>query len=179
MPRDSHCRALPVPPARLCCSILSQIRHMRANLSFFRLRAGLRRCRRGQFTTPTPPASAGPRLQLRLLLLHPQQQGLHLRALQERHRQTVRGCSPMSLRQYALQHPHRYVLRASLGLFERGLFVHYCPARVCLIAANNRLRISVVGADRCRFVCRSSNTNWRSSSCALRCVVRASLGAVG
>ena len=179
MPRDSHCRALPVPPARLCCSILSQIRHMRANLSFFRLRAGLRRCRRGQFTTPTPPASAGPRLQLRLLLLHPQQQGLHLRALQERHRQTVRGCSPMSLRQYALQHPHRYVLRASLGLFERGLFVYSCPACVRFIAAKNRMRIAFVGTDRYRFVCRSSNANWRPSSSALRCIVRASLGAVG
>ena len=103
-------------------------------------------------------------MQLRLLLLHPQQQGFHLRALQERHLQTLRGCSPMSLRQYTLQHPHRYVLRASRGLFERGLFVHSCPARVCLIAANNRLRISFVGADRCRFVCRSSNANWRPSS---------------
>jgi hypothetical protein len=39
----------------------------------------------------------------------------------------------MSLRQYALQRPHRYVLRASLGLFERGLFVHSCPACVRLI----------------------------------------------
>ena len=177
MLRDSHCRALPVPPARLCCGILSQIRHMRANLSFFRLRAGLGRCRRGQFTTPTPPASAGPRLQL--LLLHPQQQGLHLRALQERHRQTVRGCSPMPLRQYALQHPHRYVLRASLGLFERGLFVYSCPACVRLIAANNRMRIAFVGDDRYRFVCGSSNANWRPSSCALRCIVLASLGATG
>ena len=148
MPRDSHCRALPVPPARLCCGILSQTRHMRANLSFFRLCAGLRRCRRDHFTAPTPPASAGPRLQLRLLLLHLQQQGLHLRALQERHRQTVRGCSPMSLRQYALQHPHRYVLRASLVLFERGLFVYSCPACVRFIAAKNRMRIAFVGTDR-------------------------------
>ena len=157
MPRDSHCRALPVPPARLCCGILSQIRHMRANLSFFRLRAGLRRCRRGQFTTPTPPASAGPHLQLRLLLLHPQRQGLRLR---ERRLQALRGCSPMSLRQYALQHPHRYVLWASLGLFERGLFcILVLPASVHLIAAKNRLWIAFVGVDRCRFVCRSSNAN--------------------
>ena len=91
-----------------------------------------------------------------LLLLQPQRQGLHLRALQERHLQVLRGCNTMSLRQYALQHPHRYVVRASLGLFERGLFVHSCPARVRLIAAKNRLRIAFVGADRCRFVCRAS-----------------------
>jgi len=65
------------------------------------------------------------------------------------------------------------------GSFERGLFVHSYPARVCLIVANDRLRISFVGDDRCRFVCRSSNANWRPSSCALRCIVRASLGAVG
>ena len=90
---------------------------------------------RGLFTTPAPPASAGPRLQLRLLLLHPQQQGFHLRALQERHLQTLRGCSPMSLRQYALQHPHRYVLRASLGLFEHGLF---CAFLSCPRALQNR-----------------------------------------
>ena len=95
---------------------------------------------------------------------------MHLRALQERHRQMVRGCSPMSLRQYALQHPHRYVLRASLVLFERGLFVHSCPACVRLIASKNRMRIAFVGADRYRFVCGSSNANWRPSSCALRCL---------
>ena len=73
---------------------------------------------------------------------------MHLRALQERHLQTLRGCSPMSLRQYALQHPHRYVLRASLGLFERGFFVHSYPACVRLISAKDRSRISFVGADR-------------------------------
>ena len=93
-------------------------------------------------------------MQLRLLLLHPQRKGLHLRALQERHLQhTLRGCSPMSLRQYALQHPHRYALRASLGLFERGFFVYSCPARVRLIypqkIARRLLLLGLIGAVFC------------------------------
>ena len=170
-----------MPPARSGCGILSQTRHMRANLSVFRLRAGLRQCRRGQFTFHNPNATRFSRTALAAeaavaasaaARLAPESvpRAAPANATRLQPDVTAAVCAPA---------PAQVFLQASLGLFERGLFVHSCPARVCLIAANNRSQVSYVGADRCRFVCRSSNANWRPSSCALRCIVRASLGAVG
>lgn len=170
-----------MPPARLGCGILSQIRHMRANMSLFWLRAGLRQCRRGQFTFHNPNATRFSRTALAAeaavaataaVRLAPESAPRAAPANATRLQPDVAAavCAPA---------PAQVCFAGIPGSFERGLFVHSYPARVYLIVANERLLISFVGDDRCRFVCRSSNANWRPSSCALRCIVRASLGAVG
>ena len=65
---------------------------------------------------------------------------------------------------------------ASLGLLERGFFVHSCAVRVYLTAAKDRVQIPLVFADRCRCVRRPGALQQERALDPHRCVVWASLG---